>query len=419
MQMLNNRRTLVFFTDTFPCGSGETFIENEISYLSGAFEQVYIVTNNMKDEVTRPIPTNVKVARYPYTATRDNKIRAVTQYFNHILKAERQFCKQKGIALNRQVLTTMLATYAKMHETEALLQMLIKQEEIDLSNLYLYAYWMNDMAASIALFKKNHPQVKAFCRAHRWDIYMGKQPNGYLPFRQFIIENLSCCYPISNDAVQYLNNLTNNQYPHKLKTARLGTLNSNYQLSPEGNADELVLLSCSNVIERKRVHLIIEALALLSNVRIKWIHIGGGALYDEVKALAEKKLSGNSHVSFEMNGPMDNRDIIAYYANNPVDLFINVSESEGVPVSIMEANSYGIPAIATNTGGVAEMMDSSNGFLLDVNCTPQIIANTIKQYANLSASEKQQYKANAFGTWNTLYNAEKNYTAFVGGVINL
>ena len=39
-----------------------------------------------------------------------------------------------------------------------------------------------------------------------------------------------------------------------------------------------------------------------------------------------------------------------------IDLFINTSSSEGVPVSIMEALSVGIPIIATDVGGTKEIV---------------------------------------------------------------
>ncbi|MFR4320263.1 MAG: glycosyltransferase [Blautia massiliensis (ex Durand et al. 2017)] len=44
---------------------------------------------------------------------------------------------------------------------------------------------------------------------------------------------------------------------------------------------------------------------------------------------------------------------------------MNVSSSEGIPVSIMEATSFGIPGIATDAGGTKEIIrDKENGVLL-------------------------------------------------------
>ena len=65
-------------------------------------------------------------------------------------------------------------------------------------------------------------------------------------------------------------------------------------------------------------------------------------------------------------GHYPNEELLRYYGSNHVDLFINTSSTEGVPVSIMEAQSFGIPVIATDTGGVKEVVTEGTGSLLPV-----------------------------------------------------
>ena len=50
------------------------------------------------------------------------------------------------------------------------------------------------------------------------------------------------------------------------------------------------------------------------------------------------------------NGLHYGKDVYKRQAQ-PYHVFLNVSSSEGVPVSIIEAMSFGIPCIATNVGG--------------------------------------------------------------------
>jgi colanic acid/amylovoran biosynthesis glycosyltransferase len=64
-------------------------------------------------------------------------------------------------------------------------------------------------------------------------------------------------------------------------------------------------------------------------------------------------------------GNVENSKILDFYSENYVDLFINFSEFEGVPVSIMEAQSAGIPVLATKVGGTSEIVSSDNGFLVE------------------------------------------------------
>lgn len=415
--MYEKGKALIFFTDTFPCGAGEAFIENEFPYLAEAFEKIVIVTNNLNAPITRPVPENVTVIRYAYEASAVSKAKAATSFFNPVMQQEMQFIKKKlKITANKLIVSIMVASYAKANESVKFIDDVIQKHAAGMS-VYLYSYWMNDMAVAIANYKQKHPKVKAFSRAHRWDIYLDKQPAKYLPFKHLTLEHLDMLFPISEDGAKYLRALTDHKYNNHIKVARLGTINTLGKRT-SGGTDKLVLVSCSNLIPRKRVNLIIEALSLIGG-KVEWIHIGDGELKAELEQLANEKLSTKANITYTFKGQMNNSDIIAYYANNNIDLFINVSESEGVPVSIMEANSFGIPAIATNTGGVAEVISESNGFLINVNSSANDIAKVIAHYARLSKEDKQAYKDSAFDTWNTLYNAQKNYTAFVDGVINL
>ena len=52
-------------------------------------------------------------------------------------------------------------------------------------------------------------------------------------------------------------------------------------------------------------------------------------------------------------------------SKNYIDALINVSESEGLPFSMMEAISFGIPVIGTNVGGVKEIINNDTGILLE------------------------------------------------------
>ena len=71
------------------------------------------------------------------------------------------------------------------------------------------------------------------------------------------------------------------------------------------------------------------------------------------------------NIKIDFRGNVKNSDLLEVYKNNQFDLFLNVSLSEGIPVSIMEALSFGIPCIATDVGGTKEIViDGYNGWLL-------------------------------------------------------
>src|SRR5690606_434106 len=98
---------------------------------------------------------------------------------------------------------------------------------------------------------------------------------------------------------------------------------------------------------------------------------------------------------------------------------INTSSSEGIPVSMMEAMSLGIPCIGTDVGGVAEIIqDEINGFLMPTDPTAEIVSNYLQNYIDLSIEGKRQFRLNAFHTWQEKFNAENNYKDFINKIIS-
>ena len=55
-------KQLIFFTESFPYGKGESFIENEIEYLSREFDRIYILP---KTSSTGATFSTCKLYRFP------------------------------------------------------------------------------------------------------------------------------------------------------------------------------------------------------------------------------------------------------------------------------------------------------------------------------------------------------------------
>ena len=81
-------KTLIFFTDSFPFGNSETFIENEFPFLVESFERIFIVTTNLTDLKTRRIPDNIEILRIPYKPSFKYKVFSTLSYFNGIIQTE-------------------------------------------------------------------------------------------------------------------------------------------------------------------------------------------------------------------------------------------------------------------------------------------------------------------------------------------
>lgn len=62
------------------------------------------------------------------------------------------------------------------------------------------------------------------------------------------------------------------------------------------------------------------------------------------------------------------------------DIFINSSHWEGLPVSILEAMSAGLPVIATNVGDISKVIDQEVGMLVEPN--PEALKSALQKYLN-------------------------------------
>ena len=65
---------------------------------------------------------------------------------------------------------------------------------------------------------------------------------------------------------------------------------------------------------------------------------------------------------FKFLGHQD--DMAKFY--NSLDVYINTSVHEGIPMSVLEAMSYGLPVVVPKVGGFPEIVeDGISGYLID------------------------------------------------------
>ena len=200
---------------------------------------------------------------------------------------------------------------------------------------------------------------------------------------------------------------------------RLGVINRKADFKTEIQQGKIHLVSCAMIYPNKRIDLLIRSLALIDQFEVDWEHFGEA--YDpkdftELKQLADELLTAKPNVHFDIPGFRSNEEVFNYYSENNVDLLVNLSESEGVPVSFMECLSFGVPVMATKVGGVAEIVTPDNGFLLSPNPSPEEIAQRLKDYYYSSTNEKLKLRENAFKMWKERYDADVNYQQLISEI---
>ena len=84
----------------------------------------------------------------------------------------------------------------------------------------------------------------------------------------------------------------------------------------------------------------------------------------------------------------------------------------------MEAQSFGIPVIATTVGGTPEIVNNENGLLLAANPGAEEIADAFYEvYSNKEIWVKKRELSHK--NWEENFNAAKNYKAFSHELLSL
>ncbi len=416
----NQKKDLLLICNQFPFGHGETFLANEFPYLHENFRKIVILVRTDANIQTRVVPNDVSILKIPLKSPSKIKLSALLfkrmSRLTGLLKEEiNAISSVYGNKPNMKQIKQMWHDAIKSIELASFIKKNILGEISD--NAVIYSYWQNSAAVAALLIKKEFPEHKIICRAHRSDLYFYAQENNYLSFRRFISENIDNLFFISDDGMKYQTQLLKKRYAGFV-VSRLG-VKKEIELITKKKSGKRTIISCSNIIPVKRIELIMKALALMEEIDIKWVHFGGGYLEDSVKAAAKQMLSSKTNIEYCFKGKTDNKTIHRFYAENHIDLFINVSESEGIPVSIMEAISYGIPVLATDVGGTGEIISDAVGKLMKKNLSPAALANHIKTFFKNSPQKLNAYSNNAREFGRNNYSSEKNYNKFIKQILTM
>jgi glycosyltransferase involved in cell wall biosynthesis len=407
---------LFLFTNTFPYKKGEPFLINEFEFTKKYFSSIAILSfyGEIKDSYFLP-DSQVDLIQPVLKSPRENFKIFLSGFFNlapigfHV----KDFFKQKIFLAPDKLywfLTSLMMTRLIL-SSKSYKEMLRRIAVAE--NPVLYFYWGDNMCWTVPymLKKLNHKSVKIVIRLHRADLYEDLK-NNYAPFRTEIFSRADVLVPVSLDGKSYLDK----HYPafkDKVFLSRLGVFD--HGSNPVNNENEYCVISVSNIVAVKRVHLIFEALRN-SSKKITWHHFGDGAETENLKKLLN---SAPANLKVKLHGFTENRDLIKFYQNQKIDLFMNVSTSEGLPVSIMEALSFAVPVIATNVGGTAELVNSDVGELIDVNTDATTLAKKIDRILSLDPEKKQMMRNNAKRNFENKVNALHNYPQFYDTIISL
>ena len=398
-------KTLVYISSCGLDSQGRpgSFFLQELPWLLAHFDRVVLCSHEGVAEVTQPNPERISAKKPLWgriTAVLRTPLQAAFWQELAHMRHDRRLNAVNAVKLYLFAVRGLTL----QSWTEGMLR---KGEDVT-----LYSFWMSYDGYAAALSKRRDPRRRAIARGHHFDINPAANPmNPYL-LKRFTVRWLDAVYPISQDALACLRECA--PLPEeKLHVVALGSFGSEATQrfpAPAYQDGVFRLVSCAAVIERKQIPVLIDALALWNEGRVRWTHIGGGPDEPAVRAYAAQKLGECHHIDFEITGRVDLEQVQRYYTAQPFDVFVNTSRSEGVPVSIMEAMRAGVLTVAPRINGIPELVDDAVGRLYAPEDGAAGVYEALLALYHLPKETAETMRATAQARWNERCRSERLIT---------
>ena len=148
------------------------------------------------------------------------------------------------------------------------------------------------------------------------------------------------------------------------------------------------LVVVSRLVNQKNVDIVINAVKRIEDKNILLNIVGDGPEVNNLKNLVKEK-SLNKRVSFI--GKIKNSELHNYLED--ADIFIQASNYEGLPHSILEAINYEIPILSTEVGGCSAILNKGErGYIIPMPVSEVKISEEIRTIINNKNEAKSKVK---------------------------
>jgi hypothetical protein len=396
-------RTLLLVTRSYPFGElgDSVFLKDEITSLADQFDNVVVAPTDPIGKLRRDVPPGLIVdATLSHRCRRSRALRAavVSPAGIRLVRGETQL-EWRAVTHPRSALRLLVgcgrAATAAAWAAERSGRSWPKPD-------VCYSFWLE---SHIHGLRSAFPEVPIVSRAHRGDIYLHEHIRAFLPLHRAAVGAADHVLSVSEDGAAFLRS----QYPDmagRIGVRRLGVVGAG-ALSRRSTDGVLRVMSCSALIRVKRPELLARSLAALSRHRtVHWTHFGDGPLRQELETFVRDQRGERFDVALQ--GAQPNEVVRRFLREEPVDVFANTSSSEGVPVSLMEAISSGVPIVATAVGGTPEIVNGCTGRLVAADPSPDAVAEAVEAAAEFDDGARQEVRA----WWADHYDAARNYPEF-------
>jgi glycosyltransferase involved in cell wall biosynthesis len=150
--------------------------------------------------------------------------------------------------------------------------------------------------------------------------------------------------------------------------------------------NSIVALTVRRLVYKNGVDTLIESAGIVvkRNPKIVFLVVGKGPDQNSVQTRIRQLGMENN---FRLTGFVKDGDLPFYY--NAADFFVLPSKSgEGLPLVALEAMACGLPVIATNVGGIREILRGDYGKLVPPN-QPEVLADAILEFSSVDLSSRR------------------------------
>jgi colanic acid/amylovoran biosynthesis glycosyltransferase len=355
---------IIYVTSSMPYGPVETFVISEVEEVMKQGHEVLIVPMYPRGPVlhTDAKPLLEYVSAQPLLSLRIAKWAAET----FVRAPTRTFRALSWLFRSRsaRVLLKNLAVYPK----GLWLARLAQEWRAD----HIHAHWAAT-TATMALVASEFSGIPWSFTAHAWDITDWRRGGARGRGRSALLSlKISrACF------VRFISRIGRREAGLSITgastDAKTFVLHMGVELPdlsgirrPDGRRSRPIILCPASFVPFKGHRYLIEAVYILlkRGVNLELWLAGRGELEEELRGQV-RALGLAENITFL--GQLPHPEVMNLYRRGEVDIVVfpsldlGGSEHEGIPVSLMEAMSYGVPVVSTTTGGIPELLGGGAG----------------------------------------------------------
>jgi len=360
---------IAYITAQTPFGSSETFILEEIIAIKELGADVLVIPRNpprgiYHNAAQQLLDCTIWLPLINWRILREFVKGMLLNYrLRHLLLEVIQYSRTLKILAKNIAVIPKAVFIADM----------IRKKDID----HIHAHW-GSTTSTLAWLVSTITGIPWSMTLHRWDI----KENNMLRLKAESATFIRCISQVGKTEVL---NIIGENLQDKIIVIHMGARIPNIPLSSQRPLRSEFIIACPANLRRVKGHrYLIEACKILSmeeDINIRCLLIGDGHLRREIEHYINRL--GMKGI-IQMAGQMPHEKLMQLYERKEVDVVVLPSiitdkgEKEGIPVSLMEAMSYGIPVIATETGGIMELLSDGAGLTVKEKSAKEL-ADVIKR----------------------------------------